>query len=160
MELYILRHGDALFDSVNDSLRSLSDLGRSQTAKLADRVIDLGIDVERAYVSSYLRAQQTASIVCSAFGDPVLITNDDITPSGDPVAVADWLGELSVPSVLLVSHQPFVGSLIEYLVEGQLSSYSASIAPMMTSSLAYLSMDVVAPGCADLHWIRSAPAFE
>lgn len=159
MDLYILRHGEAHPMAASDDQRELTQNGQAQTAKLAQVVESLGIRVDTVFASPYVRAQQTASIAIDSFGVSRMQTCDLITPDGDPQTVINWLAKQDAEQILLVTHQPFAGSLIATLVNGN-GRYDASIAPMMTSSLAYLTMEVCAPGCADLEWIKSAPHFD
>lgn len=159
MDLYILRHGEAHLVAESDQQRELTPQGEAQTHQLTQVVEKLGIKVDAVFASSYIRAQQTASIVFDTFGATSIQDCDLITPEGSPQTVIDWLAQKNYQSVLLVTHQPFAGSLISTLVNGN-GRYDSSIPPMMTSSLAHLTMDVCAGGCADLKWIKSVPYFD
>lgn len=159
MELYILRHGEAHLVAESDQQRELTPQGEAQTHQLTQVVEKLGITVDAVFTSPYIRAQQTAAIVVDTFGVSDIQDCDLITPDGNPQVVIDWLSKQNQEKILLVTHQPFAGSLISTLVNGN-GRYDSSIPPMMTSSLAYLSMDICASGCADLQWIKSAPNFD
>lgn len=170
MDLYILRHGEAHPIAASDQQRELTEQGRLQTKKLAQVVDTLGIKVNAVFASPYIRAQQTAELVSATFGVNQIHNCDLITPDGDPQSVINWLARQyevnskqyevnsKQQSILLVTHQPFAGSLIATFVNGS-GRYDSSIPPMMTSSLAHLTMDLCAAGCADLQWIKSAPHF-
>lgn len=159
MDLYILRHGDAHPVAASDQARELTPQGEAQTKQVAKVADALGINTDVIFASPYIRAQQTAALVSNAFGVTSISDCDLITPEGKPQTVIDWLARVNQESILLVTHQPFAGSFIATLVNGN-GRYDSSIPPMMTSSLAYLTMDVCASGCANLQWIKSAPHFD
>ena len=61
MLLYIIRHGDPIYDP-----DSLTDLGHEQARALVPRLAPLGFD--KIFVSPMIRAQQTAAPTCEALG--------------------------------------------------------------------------------------------
>lgn len=61
MLLYIIRHGDPIYDP-----DCLTDLGHEQAKALVPRLAPLGFD--KIYVSPMIRAQQTAAPTCEALG--------------------------------------------------------------------------------------------
>jgi phosphohistidine phosphatase len=116
MKLWVLRHGEAVpYGSCPDSERELTDHGRKEALNSAAHLI--GQPLTAIYASPYLRAQQTAQIVREALGfEPEIRTVEWLTPEVDPDKVTDQL--VSVSNVLLVSHNPLVGSLLSYLQHG------------------------------------------
>ncbi|MNJ72988.1 hypothetical protein D3C77_697140 [compost metagenome] len=60
-----------------------------------------------------------------------------LTPDSDPQAVIAELDKLGLEEVLLVSHQPLVGTLVGLLEHG----HYRTPAPMSTASLAQLEGD-------------------
>ena len=80
-----------------------------------------------------MRAQQTAPLVrdvlCVA---PEIRTAPGLTPESNPLQVLEKLG--TDDNVLLVSHQPLVGSLISFVQHG----HQRQPQPMYTASLAEL----------------------
>jgi phosphohistidine phosphatase len=116
MKLWVLRHGEAVpYGSCPDSERELTDHGRKEALNSAAHLI--GQPLTAIYASPYLRAQQTAQIVREALGfEPEIRTVEWLTPEVDPDKITDQL--VSVSNVLLVSHNPLVGSLLSYLQHG------------------------------------------
>jgi len=147
-KLYILRHGAALMQAPKDSLRMLSEAGKAQAKIAGERLADEHISAIIA--SPYVRAQQTAEIVSQTLGfTGNIATCHGITPDDTPSAVLTLLDEYSSETALLmVSHQPLVGSLIGCLVDGDLSEPVS----MGTGSVVCLSMDVVGLAQAELKW--------
>jgi phosphohistidine phosphatase len=149
VRLYLLRHGDAV-NSWPDPQRPLSAFGREQVAAvaLADR-LECGA-IEQVVSSPYLRAAQTTEIFIQAVGLHHRIDwLDDLTPQGDLRAIEGFLQRTNVETVLMVTHLPLVGLLIDYLT-GETGTR------MGTANLASLSMDFPAQGTASLNWIHHA----
>lgn len=133
MKLWVLRHGEAQARANTDAERRLTEHGREQVLFSAARL--LGQPLQAIIASPYVRAQQTAALVHDALGfaDPVR-TVPWLTPESDPQQVLTELERLRFEQVLLVSHQPLVGSLVSLLEHG----HRQQPAPMSTASLAQL----------------------
>ena len=144
MRLLILRHGDADLGSPDQS-RQLSAYGREQVHQQVARHYQEISAVDVVVSSPYVRAAQTAEIVTRATAVKSIEWLDDLVPHGSLRRVAAFLQERQTSNVLLVSHLPLVGVLIDYFTGETASS-------MGTASLASLSMDYPAQGMATLHW--------
>nr|WP_284500491.1 histidine phosphatase family protein [Microbulbifer sp. GX H0434] len=147
--MLILRHGEAEPMQIDDAARQLTGRGRAQVAGICERRTEALSAVKAIWASPFVRTRQTAEIVADKFGlsvktEPLLI--------GDtrPQQVLDLLQRGSDFPLLLVSHQPLVGSLVNGLC-GTGNRY-----PMGTASLASLSTEVWADGCAELDWLQHA----
>ncbi|WP_327440114.1 phosphohistidine phosphatase SixA [Pseudomonas donghuensis] len=136
MKLWVLRHGEAEPRAHTDAERRLTAHGREQVLRSA--AVLLGQPPQVILASPYVRAQQTAALVHEALGfaKPVQ-TVPWLTPDSDPQAVIAELDKLGVEEVLLVSHQPLVGTLVGLLEHG----HYRTPAPMSTASLAQLEGD-------------------
>jgi phosphohistidine phosphatase len=98
-------------------------------------------------VSPYQRAQQTADEVCKALGfSGRRETVDWATPESDLEEALRALDLRGESDLLLVTHQPFVGNLAGWLVNG---SHSEPL-PMATASLAELEGEAIAGGLMQL----------
>ena len=150
MQLYIMRHGDAIQYARTDAERPLSDKGRQQSAAMASCF--KSSMPTRVIASPYLRAQQTCAIVCESLGIKHFDTVDGITPDVDPNGVIRLLQPYENETLLMVSHQPLVGSLVSLLVQGNMEGGFM----MGTASVALLQLDQVGPGQAALQWLRHA----
>jgi phosphohistidine phosphatase len=101
--------------------------------------------------SPYVRAQQTAELVRQALGfSEAVVTVPWLTPDSDPRKVLDNLDLYASDNVLVVSHQPLVGSLIGLAVHGSLQQAE----PMHTASLAELEADFPLAGAMELIKVR------
>lgn len=148
MQLFILRHGEAQLFADSDPERALTSVGNHETVKVLSAVkADLS-RVTRIIASPYVRAQQTAELASKMLQIPVE-TSDLLVPQGRLTQVSDFLEQLQGDVPLIVSHQPLVGSLVDWL---------CGLAPsrhiMGTSALASIETDVVAGSCGELLWLH------
>ena len=115
MNLYIVRHGDAL-NGRDDSARPLSEHGRQEISALAN-ALNGRVRVSEILHSGKTRAEQTATILHqTAFANASLSVRAGLTPNDDPSGLANDL--LSWPNdLMLVSHLPFVSCLASSLID-------------------------------------------
>ncbi|MBC3259093.1 phosphohistidine phosphatase SixA [Pseudomonas paralactis] len=151
MKLWILRHGEAQGHARTDAERNLTEHGRAEVLRSAAHLI--GQPLSAIIASPYVRAQQTAQLVREALGfEPAIRTVPWLTPDGD---VQQVLRELDTDdNVLLVSHQPLVGSLISFLQHG----HQRQPQPMYTASLAELEGDFPLAGLMSLVGVKNPTA--
>lgn len=158
MTIFILRHGQAEAQITTDDARQLTGKGRSDTDKVVRaRVSDMGA-ISAIWASPLVRAQQTATIAASYFPLLSIQTTDLLVPEANSLALMEWLDALNAKqlqvsgqSILLVSHQPLVGLLVNKICNKPNDYY-----PMGTSSLAAIQVPIVAAGMGDLLWLDHA----
>lgn len=143
MKVWILRHGEAQAHARTDAERNLTEHGRAEVLRSAAHLI--GQPLGAIIASPYVRAQQTAQMVRHVLGFQAdIVTVPWLTPDGDVQQVLKKLD--SDDDVLLVSHQPLVGSLISFLQHG----HQRQPQPMYTASLAQLEGDFPLAGFMSL----------
>lgn len=148
MKLWVLRHGEAEGHARTDAERELTEHGRAEVLRSAAHLI--GQSVDAIIASPYVRAQQTAQLVRQALGfEADIRTVPWLTPEGNPLEVLNKLD--SDDNVLLVSHQPLVGSLISFLQHG----HQRQPQPMHTASLAELEGDFPLAGLMSLVSVKN-----
>lgn len=151
MKLWILRHGEAKPQARTDAERELTVKGREEVLRSAAHL--MGQPLQRIIASPYVRAQQTAELVRQALGfTDAIVTVPWLTPDCNPHKVLEQLDAYSAENVLLVSHQPLVGTLIGLAVHGSLQQAQ----PMHTASLARLEADLPLAGAMELVDVRHA----
>lgn len=149
MKLWILRHGEAQNRARTDAERELTDNGRAEVLSSAATL--MGQPLRWIIASPYVRAQQTAELVRQALGfSEAVVTVPWLTPDSDPRKVLGNLDMYASDNVLVVSHQPLVGSLIGLAVHGSLQQAE----PMHTASLAELEADFPLAGAMELIKVR------
>jgi len=153
VELFLLRHGHANTEAPRDSLRELTQRGRSEISRAIEADKDSLQSLEKLIVSPYLRAQQSAQIVRQLLGDVPQIDSDLLVPNADPKGVIQYLHHLyhhsGVNSLLVVGHQPLLGIVLDKLSGAEPGRYR-----MSTASLALMDAGVMAIGCCELRWLH------
>lgn len=131
MKIYIMRHGQAGMNAKTDEQRPLTEQGIEESIHMARWLApQLGDRLDRVIHSNYLRAKQTWQSICSELPKAGAVEESgDITPYGDPAFVASYLTALAAKhdSILMVSHLPLVGYLVQSLCP-------AAGAPMFATS--------------------------
>lgn len=149
MKMWILRHGEAQNRARTDAERELTAKGREEVLTSAAHL--MGRPLRWIIASPYVRAQQTAELVRQALGfADSIVTVPWLTPDTDPRKVLQNLDLYASDDVLLVSHQPLVGSLIGLAVHGSLQQAE----PMHTAGLAELEADFPLAGAMTLVGVR------
>lgn len=150
MNIIIMRHGEAVVGADHDAGRALTDVGLQQAASSSAQLKTI-IDPKTTLclASPYLRAQQTAAVVCEDHGLSVS-TVEMLTPDTPASLVLSTLEALLVgcnySSIILVAHMPLVARLTA-LLSGQ-SMFE--LPNFDTANTAVLQADVVAEQCAVL----------
>lgn len=121
MDIWLLRHAAAedRADSGRDSDRALTPEGTARARAVALGLAALEPGIGRVITSPYRRARQTADAAAAALGlSGSLSESRALEPENDPQEI---LREVSAGSgdVLLVGHQPHLGSLLGLLVGGE-----------------------------------------
>ena len=153
MRLFVMRHGHAEPFSKSDETRALTDEGRAEVAAVCKvRASELA-QVKTLWASPFVRTRQTAKIVAETFGLEVEV-QEFLTGDTPVLTVLNAIAEAeeSLFPLMLVSHQPLVGSLVNGLCG------SGDEHPMGTASLACLKAeDIWAMDCAELEWLQHKP---
>jgi phosphohistidine phosphatase len=145
MRLWLLRHGEAEAQARSDAERTLTARGCQEVRQTAVQL--QGRALGAILASPYVRAQQTAALVREALGFTGGVhTVPWLTPDSDPREVLRQLDRYGDGELLLVTHQPLVGTLAGLLIHG----HRQQALPMHTASLAELEGDVLAAGLMDL----------
>lgn len=149
MKLWLLRHGEAEPKARTDAERNLTDAGFAEVQRNAEHLF--GQPLQAILASPYNRAQQTAEIVRQALGfGKGVETVPWLTPESELDDAMLYLDRRDESGLLLVTHQPFVGALGGWLVNG----HRSGPLPMATGSLAELEGEFVAAGLMRLVSLR------
>jgi len=128
-----MRHGEAANIAGDDSMRPLTEQGLLEAKMMGQWLLQQKTKLLHAFVSPYLRAQQTCDNVSSLVIKANSFVNHPetvnfITPSGNAQQVHDFLdGLLSQcneadyddknSAILFVSHMPFVSYFVAQLTD-------------------------------------------
>jgi len=148
MLIYLLRHGDAPYDS-SCGERSLSAQGETDTRQVVQQHIDVLSQLQLVLCSPTLRARQTLKVLTDTLNyQEALLFEDALRSEGHINAVEYCVETLDVERVLLFSHQPLIGQILEYLTDKPGIGWSID-----TSSLACLNTITFGRGCAEMQWL-------
>ncbi len=155
MEVILFRHGRAEPVASSDQLRALTPTGRDELQRAIQSSGDRLKGIDSVWVSPYLRARQTLEVIQELQPElkrcPTDVM-DVLTPCSNPQMVIDHLDTHDSPGrkLLLVSHQPLLGTLLDELCGFEPGQYRLS-----TGSMAAVRLDIaVARGCGTLSWIQ------
>jgi phosphohistidine phosphatase len=158
MNLYILRHAIAADKAEwrgSDSDRPLTKDGIRKMKKVAKGMRRLDMTVDWILTSPYRRAYETAVIAAKGLKlKKRLKTSRMLIPNGNMKALIRHLGLnfRSWESVMLVGHEPYLGSLVGMLATGNQTAGTL----LDKAGLAKLSADSLTYGqCAQLEWLLS-----
>ncbi len=119
LSLYLLRHADAGNPEEwheSDDVRPLSEKGRLQAERLGLFLADNGFEPDVIVSSPKLRAVETARLVATPLGLPVVV-RDELGEPLDLAAVDRLLDAIGSPSrPLLVGHDPDFTMLVSELI--------------------------------------------
>ncbi|MBN1445819.1 MAG: phosphohistidine phosphatase SixA [Candidatus Omnitrophica bacterium] len=117
MNLYLVRHGEALSADVNPE-RPLSDTGAANVKKMAESLKRYGVSVDTVFHSTKKRAEETARILAETL-NPVsnLVEKQGLEPN-DPVDTIFREIFEADGCLMIVGHLPFLRNLAERLLAG------------------------------------------
>ena len=154
MDVFLLRHGEAVREALSDRERCLTARGQDELRTILSSCRDELSRVSHVLVSPYVRAQQSVRIAAEYLNPPVVPqTTELLVPEASPAKLLDYLQHAhqqeQLQSVLLVSHQPLIGVLLDRLCGFEVGRYR-----MGTSALAFIETEVAAASMGHLRWLR------
>ena len=118
VNLFIMRHGEAVAQSSQDSQRQLNARGDAEVSQMALWLAKVYPHIDYVLVSPYVRTQQTAALMLAQQGPATqLQTLPELVPEGDCQQVQLYVDALRTEQpaarILIVSHMPLVSFLVE-----------------------------------------------
>jgi phosphohistidine phosphatase len=143
MELYVFRHGFSPVHTGADFHRELDATGSAEVISSAELLSGIAFDL--LLCSPLVRALQTAELISQTLGfeRPVQVC-PDASPDGKLAVLLDRLAAIQAERVILVSHQPMVSNLVEYLTTERVF--------MGTAAVLGLRMDIVDASCGEIFY--------
>lgn len=150
MKLYVLRHGRAESHALTDAQRRLTASGRQDLARLLTSCQSQLQPLQELWVSPLVRARQSAEVVCEVL-DRHIPTHicDNLVPEADLDGLYQQLYSSDCEHLLLVTHQPLVGELVNDLCGAEPGHHYFG-----TSTLACIDAEFIASGMGELQWLR------
>jgi len=118
VNLVIMRHGEAVAQSSQDSQRQLNARGEAEVSQMAQWLAKIYPQFDYVLASPYVRTQQTAQLMLAQQGSSTQFhTLPELVPDGDcqqvQLYVDALLSQQPDARMLLVSHMPLVSFLVE-----------------------------------------------
>lgn len=150
MNLFLIRHAEAVPEAATDMSRELTETGREQARKLAAAFQRLGVNLEAIVASPYVRAQQTAGEMLAGWSEPKppVHTFDEIGFEVRPKKIVKFLKELGLDSVAIVGHQPGLSRFAAWLI----GSKKAQI-DLDKAGIIKINCDTLEKGGGALEWL-------
>ena len=128
MVLYVMRHAEAVegSDTLQDEWRYLTEKGRSAATAVSSSIAKYGPKPRLTITSPLTRAVQTAEIVAEmACRKNVVVASELLLPGADIGELVTFLkGSKDAKRVIVVGHEPQLGSLVAALLGRENESFS------------------------------------
>ena len=111
--IWLLRHGDAEDEAVDDASRKLTEKGRRQAENAGKAMAALGLELDACLTSPKVRARDTAEVACRELG--VEVEQTDALRGGE-FDIAELTAGRG--TVLLVGHEPDMHRAIQAATGG------------------------------------------
>lgn len=142
--IILLRHGEAGYDAPTDELRELTERGIRFVRHQATAYAKQMQQIDKVICSPYTRTQQTAKLVRDTLPELPFELDARWVPEAPLQEAIASLEEHAEQNILVVTHQPLIGNLIAYLVDGNLQQP----ANLMPGELVVLDTEWPAAGTA------------
>jgi len=152
MQLLLLRHADASSSAATDDLRPLSDKGRQQAQRVARFCKQNDIKPDLILTSPFLRAEETAQIVAQELGSELVLSAFLAAGMMPFAAIEELRASLRFECVMLVGHEPDLGSLAGAL----LGAGNPGAIRFRKATLASLEVESLTCGGANLEFLVPA----
>jgi len=129
MKLFLLRHAKSTWDTFeNDHDRELSERGYQDAHTLAEHIEKSKISFQKTFCSTAKRTRETLKILKANTSNSIL----DIEYKSDlyhasELMMTDIIDEISVKSLLIVSHNPGVSDMISQLSRSQAYNFPTCV---------------------------------
>ncbi len=149
-----MRHAEAEDFAREDAQRRLTPRGIEQARAMGQWLAAQGAVIDMLCSSPYLRATQTSTELGRCFGLPLPRELAELTPSGNLKRLLRLWDRTDLPggelprAAIWVTHQPLVGELRNYLVEGSVGHGF----PFAPATIALLEYQHLGPGSASEIW--------
>ena len=148
MKISLMRHGEASWEAPSDEQRPLTERGREQVRANVTMKKPALLDAALFLSSPFLRACQTRDIAADILEyEGAVKTVGWLVPEADPQRAIEECAGLSVPHVVLFSHQPFSSAFVE-----RFCGLDRGYITMPVAGLIQMEADPVAAGLAGLLW--------
>lgn len=148
MMVYLFRHGEAEPKAAKDSERQLTRNGVIAVRDVATRFIARAPVVDKALMSPYERAKQTAVALRRGFPNLRFEISPLLKPDEDVYQLLNYLETCGAQHIVLIGHNPQLSMLLSVLLDG-ITETGRQIG---TGELVCIAMDEAVPGFGELKY--------
>lgn len=116
INLIFVRHGSAepSVEGESDEARKLVKRGIKQMKRVAELLDDINVTVDRVFSSRFLRAYQSADVICDELKiDAKIETIPELEPERKPLDFINRIKEFDNLTCLVVSHEPLISAILK-----------------------------------------------
>jgi len=149
--LYIVRHAVAEDESPGglDSDRRLTPKGRKRFARMVERLVARGLEIDLVATSPLVRCRETAEIIAGGLGGaPRVEVVAALAPGADWQSLVEWTVQQDAARVAWVGHAPCVGRLVAVSI----GDASAAVR-MSKGAIAAIALDDGPGQPGELDWL-------
>lgn len=146
MIVYLFRHAEAEARAATDSERALTRQGVIAAREVANKFLARSPVIDRALMSPYERAKQTAAALRQGFPDLRFEISQMLLPEADIYQLLEQLGSLGAQHVMLVGHNPQLSRLMALMLDGSTNTGRQ----LERGELVAISMEEAEPGLGQL----------
>ncbi|MGJ8687198.1 MAG: SixA phosphatase family protein [Spongiibacteraceae bacterium] len=154
-EILLIRHGESSWDAPTDMERRLTERGIAAVNAARDWLQNGQWQPDMLWASPYYRAIETAGILNRDWQLPTE-RKASLSPDAGFGELEAMLDATEVKRLLLVGHNPLFSNCVNRWHSAKPESYWG----MQPASMALMEADVLAPGCANLCWLRHYPNYD
>ncbi|MCW6168658.1 MAG: phosphohistidine phosphatase SixA [Thermoplasmatales archaeon] len=128
--LIFVRHGasEPSVEGESDEARKLVKRGIKQMKRVAELLDDINVTVDRVFSSRFLRAYQSADVICDELKLDVKIeTIPELEPGRKPLEFINRIKEFDNLSCLVVSHEPLISKLLKAITGANIETSKGSL---------------------------------
>ena len=148
MMIYLFRHGEAEAKAAKDEDRALTRNGVLGAREVAEKFLARAPVIDRAMMSPYERAKQTAVALRRGFPNLRFEISTLMKPNDDVYELINALEHSNAQHVMLVGHNPQLSKLLSLLLDG-ITETGREIG---TGELVCVAMEEVVPGFGELKY--------
>ncbi len=130
INLIFVRHGsvEPSVEGESDEARKLVKRGIKQMKRVAELLDDINVTVDRVFSSRFLRAYQSADVICDELKiDAKIETIPELEPERKPLDFINRIKEFDNLTCLVVSHEPLISAILKAITGANIEISKGSL---------------------------------
>ncbi len=149
-----MERDDALKKGMDDSLRPLVTKGKDRTKMMAKVLKDSDPEISMVVSSPFVRALETAEIICETYKIKTIHQCPELIPSAPPHAFLMWLKNEAKGNsrIITVGHEPQLGLFASWILAGTTLPF-IEIKKSGIAAIELENFEELGPKSAHLKWL-------